>query len=315
MVLYPDADQIIKATSRIAGYINKTPVFINQAINDLAGCNIYFKCENLQKAGVFKSRGAINAVYSLNEDELKHGVATHSSGNHAAALSMAAGLRRTKAYVVMPENSNLFKIKAVQSYHGNIIFCKPTLHDRESTLLQVIDKTHAIEIHPYNNIKIIEGQATAAKELIEEVPDLDIIMAPVGGGGLLSGTALSAHYFGRNIEVIAGEPEGADDAARSFISRTMIPSVSPNTIADGLLTSLGTITFEIITRYVNQILTVSDTEIIKAMRMIWEQMKIIIETSSAVPFAALMNNKTHFKGKNVGIILSGGNVDIDNLPF
>ncbi len=315
MIHYPDVTQILNASERINNYIHRTPVLTSKAIDELAGCRIYFKCENFQKAGVFKSRGALNAVFSLSEHELQNGVTTHSSGNHAAALSMAALLKKTKTYIVMPDNSNAFKIKAVQSYQGIITFCKPTLQDRESTLIEIVNKTKATEIHPYNDARIIAGQATAAKELIEEVSDLNVIMAPVGGGGLLSGTALSAYYFGRNIEVIAGEPEGADDAARSLTQRKFIPSVSPITIADGLLTSLGSITFEVILRHVNHIFTVNDTEIIKAMRIIWERMKIIIEPSSAVPFAALIKNKEYFKGKTVGIILSGGNVDLDNLPF
>ncbi len=315
IIQIPGIIEINTATSRIKPYLHITPVLESSSINEIAGCNIFFKCENFQKAGVFKARGAINAVFSLNENELVYGVATHSSGNHAAALSLAATLRNTKAYIVMPSNANKVKIKAVKNYGGIITFCEPTLKAREETLARVIAETSAIEIHPYNNERVIAGQATAAKELISQVDGLQIMMAPVGGGGLLSGTALSSHYYGTNIKVIAGEPVGADDAFRSFYSKAFYPSISPNTIADGLLTSLGSITFEIILKYVHSIITVDDTEIVNAMRLIWERMKILVEPSSAVPFAAVLKNKEIFEGKRVGIIISGGNVDLDSLPF
>lgn len=311
----PGKTEIELAAARIKPYLHYTPVLKSNAINQIAGCTIFFKCENMQKAGVFKSRGATNAVFSLSEEDLLKGVATHSSGNHAAALSLAASLRNTKAQIVMPENSNKAKIRAVETYGGNITFCKPTLQAREETLASIIEATGAIEIHPYNDYRIIAGQATATVELLEQTTDLEIVMSPVGGGGLLSGTALAAHHFGKNVKVIAGEPSGADDAYRSFTSGSFIPSVAPVTMADGLLTSLGTLTFDIILKHVHSILTVNEDQILNAMRMIWERMKIIIEPSSAVPLAAVLANKEFFKNRRVGIILSGGNVDLDNLPF
>jgi threonine dehydratase len=315
MIQIPGKIDIIAAAERIEPYLHKTPVFTNAAINNMAGCKIFFKCENFQKAGVFKARGATNAVFSLNENEIMKGVATHSSGNHAAALAMAASFRNTVAHIVMPSNANKVKIKAVEHYGGKITFCEPNLKSREETLDKVVKKTGAIEIHPYNDVRIIAGQATACKELVDEITNLDIVMSPVGGGGLLSGTALSAFYFGTAIKVIAGEPIGADDAKRSFYSKSLIPSVNPNTVADGLLTSLGSITIEIILQYVSDILTADDNEILDAMRIIWERMKIIVEPSSSVPLAVVLKNAELFAGRNVGIILSGGNVDLDALPF
>jgi threonine dehydratase len=311
----PDLATIVQASNRIKPYIHKTPVLSSENINSLLGTNIVFKCENLQKAGAFKSRGAVNAVFSLNETELINGVCTHSSGNHAAALARAAKLRKTKAYIVMPENSSKVKIAAVNNYGGEITFCTPTLASREGTLEQLKMKTNAIEIHPYNDYTIIAGQATCAKELLEEKAGLDIIIAPVGGGGLLSGTALSTKYISPKTKVIAAEPEGADDAFQSYYRNLFIPSVEPNTIADGLLTSLGSLTYPLITKYVDQIVTVSEEGIIEAMKLIWERMKIIVEPSSAVPLAAIIENKIDHKGKKIGIIISGGNVDLNKLPW
>ncbi len=311
----PGIEDIELASHRIEPWLHRTPVLTSSAINRLSGCSIFFKCENLQKAGVFKSRGATNAVFSLSDQELRKGVATHSSGNHAAALSLAASLRNADAYIVMPSNANMIKVKAVEEYGGKITFCEPTLQSREDTLKKVIDETGANEVHPYNDVRVIAGQATCARELFQQAENLDFILTPVGGGGLLSGTALSTHFYSPQTKVIAGEPSGADDASRSFHSGTFIPSVSPNTIADGLLTSLGSVTFEIILKHVTDILTVSDTEIVNAMRLIWERMKIIAEPSSAVPLAVVLKNPRVFKDQRVGIILSGGNVDLNNLPF
>ncbi|MCD4698178.1 MAG: pyridoxal-phosphate dependent enzyme [Bacteroidales bacterium] len=311
----PDEKAILAAAGRIKRHINDTPVLTSRNLDELSGANLYFKCENFQKAGAFKSRGAVNTVFLLSKDELANGVCTHSSGNHAAALSRAAALRGTKAYIVMPENSSKVKIEAVNYYGGEITFCKPNLESRELTLNQVQQNTGALEVHPYNDYRIIAGQATAALELIKSVIPLDVIMAPVGGGGLLSGTALSTFYFSSETKVIAAEPKGADDAYRSFISESFVPSENPNTIADGLLTSLGTLTFPIILDHVDTILTVGEESIIKAMKLIWERMKIIIEPSSAVPFAAVLENKNIFAGKKTGIIISGGNVDLDKLPW
>jgi len=311
----PTINDILAAAENIRPYVHRTPVLTSENLNNLLGCHLFFKCENFQKAGAFKSRGAVNAVFSLSNAQLKAGVATHSSGNHAAALSRAAMLRGIDAHIVMPENSSAVKIAAVEQYGGRITFCKATLASREETLEKVIAKTNATEIHPYNNPVIIAGQATAAKELIEDAGVPDILMAPVGGGGLLSGTALSARHFAAGAKVIAAEPEQANDAWHSFREKRFIPSVNPDTIADGLRTSLGNITFPIILENVDDIVTVSEAAIVKAMKLIWERMKIIVEPSSAVPLAALMEKKFEHRNKKVGIIISGGNVDLANLPW
>ena len=311
----PDYNIIEQAAERIRSYIHRTPVMASQNLNKMVGAEIYFKCENLQKAGAFKSRGACNAVFSIEDTDLEKGVCTHSSGNHAAALARAAALRNITADIVMPDNSSKVKIAAVKQYGGKITFCSPDLKSREDTLKKVIEKTGALEIHPYNDYRIIAGQATAAKELIEDVENMDIIMAPVGGGGLLSGTALSTYYYSPKTKVIAAEPAGADDAYRSFYERKFIPSENPDTIADGLLTSLGTLTYPIITEYVDGIIRVKEESIVRAMKLIWERMKIIVEPSSAVPFAAILESQSNFKNKRIGVILSGGNVDLDKLPW
>ena len=315
MTSFPTFSDIEKAHERIRPYIHRTPVLSSQSINQMVGAELFFKCENLQKVGAFKFRGACNSVFSLSDDEAKNGVCTHSSGNHAAALALAARMRGIPAYIVMPENAPEIKKIAVAGYGAQITFCTPTLEARESTLKKVAEQTGATEIHPYNYFHVICGQGTAAKELIEEIGTLDVVMAPVGGGGLLSGTALSTKALLPDALVIAAEPAGADDAFRSFYSKTLQPSVAPKTIADGLLTSLGSLTFPIILNEVDQIATVSEENIVAAMRMIWERMKIIIEPSSAVPLAAILENKVDVKGKKVGIILSGGNVDLGRLPF
>jgi threonine dehydratase len=311
----PGKEDILKAAERIHPYIHHTPVLTCNAINEIAGANIFFKCENLQKAGAFKSRGAVNAVFSSDQYDIKQGVATHSSGNHAAALARAAQLRNVPAYIVMPENSSKVKIAAVKTYGGRITFCQPTLEAREQKLNDVLNETNAFEIHPYNNYSVITGQATAALELIEDQPGLDFIITPVGGGGLLSGTALSVHYFSPATKVIAAEPVGADDAYQSFYQKKFIPSVNPDTIADGLRTSLGSLTFPIIRRLVNDIVTVNDQATIEAMKLVWERMKIIIEPSSAVALAIVLKHKHRFEGRRIGIIISGGNVDLMHLPW
>lgn len=311
----PTIQDIRQAAGRINSLIHHTPVLTNRSINCIADTTVFFKCENFQKAGAFKMRGAANAVLSLTEKERKHGVATHSSGNHGQALAKAAQSIGTKAYIVMPETAPEVKKKAVAEYGAEIIFCKPTLQARESTLAKIQKETSATFVHPYNDERIIAGQGTAALELLEEVKNLDILMTPVGGGGLLSGTAIAAKAISPSIEIFAGEPEGADDACRSLLSGKIMPSESPETIADGLLTSLGDKTFPIIQKHVKAIFTVSDQEIAEAMRVVWERMKIIIEPSSAVPLAALLKHKAQFAGKKVGIIFSGGNVDLEKLPF
>lgn len=311
----PTFADIEKAHERIRLHIHRTPVMTSKSINEIVGAELFFKCENLQKVGAFKFRGACNSVFALSDEEAKNGVCTHSSGNHAAALALAARMRGVPAYIVMPENAPEIKKTAVAGYGAQITFCEPTQAARESTLKRVAQQTGATEIHPYNYFNVICGQGTAAKELIEETGNLDIVMAPVGGGGLLSGTALSTRALLPKARVIAAEPAGADDAFRSFYSQTLYPSIAPKTIADGLLTSLGSLTFPIVLENVDQIVTVSEENIVAAMRMIWERMKIIIEPSSAVPLAAILENKADVKGKKVGIILSGGNVDLGRLPF
>lgn len=314
-IKFPSLEDIKEAHLRIQPFIHRTPIMKSEAINQMAGCEIFFKCENFQKVGAFKARGAANAVAKLSEEQRKNGVATHSSGNHAAALARAATVAGIKSYIVMPSNAPEIKKKAVKSYGGEIILCEPNLMARETTLNEVVERTGAIFIPPYDYMDVIEGQATCALEMWEEGIDFDTIMAPVGGGGLLGGTALTTKYISPRTKVIAGEPSGADDAFRSFHNKKLIPMEDPKTIADGLLTSLGKINFKIIMQYVDDILTVSDEEIVEAMRLVYERMKIIIEPSCAVPLAALLKNKAMFKGQKVGIILSGGNVDLGKLPF
>jgi threonine dehydratase len=301
---------IIEAHERINAYVHRTPVLTSESINTISGCSIFFKCENLQKVGAFKARGAMNAALQIPESIRSKGIATHSSGNHAQAIARAGKILGTPAYIVMPSNAPQIKKDGVKGYGGQIFECEPTLQARETTLADVIAKTGATEIHPFNNYHVMTGQATAAKELFEEFNDLDYLLAPVGGGGLLSGTLMAAKYFSPKTKVIAGEPEGADDAYRSMQSGKIEPSQS-NTIADGLLTTLGDKTFPIIKENVERVITVSDAEIVSAMRLIWERMKIIIEPSAAVTFAAVLKDKASFKGKKVGIIFSGGNVDLE----
>jgi len=311
----PDKATILEAHERIKPYIHQTPVLTCTTFNQQFNTELFFKCENFQKVGAFKTRGAVNAVFSIDNESVKNGVATHSSGNHAQALARAAKIKGIPAYIVMPNNAPQVKIDAVREYGGQITFCEPNLQSREDTLKEVLLKTGAIEVHPYNNYSIIAGQATATLELIKETTPLDLILCPVGGAGLLSGTALSAHYFSKHTQVIACEPEKADDAFRSFQLGKIIPSINPQTIADGLLTSLGEKNFPIIQKYVSEIVTVSEESIIKAMWLIFERMKIVVEPSSAVPFAAILENKIQVENKRVGIILSGGNVDLKKLPF
>lgn len=303
------------AALRIQPYIHRTPVLTNESLNAKVGAQVFLKCENMQKVGAFKFRGASNAVFLLSDEEASHGVCTHSSGNHAQALALAARMRAIPAYIVMPKNAPAVKRNAVAGYGGQITFCEPTLEARETTLERVRSTTAANVVHPYNDERVIAGQGTAALELLEDIPDLDVIIAPVGGGGLLSGTSIAATEIKRGIRVIAGEPEMADDAYRSIQSGTIIPSVKPKTIADGLLTSLGTLTFPIIQQRVEQIVTVSERGILDAMRFIWERVKIVIEPSAAVAVGVLWEKKIDFAGLKVGVILSGGNVDLEKLPW
>ena len=308
-------DDIKQAAGRIAGLVHRTPVLTCDAIDGLAGASLFFKCENFQKVGAFKMRGATNAVLSLSDEEAAWGVATHSSGNHAQALALAARNRGIPAYIVMPSNAPAVKRAAVQGYGAEIITCEPTLRAREETLAKVVVRTGAVFIHPYDDDRIIAGQGTAAVELLGEVPDLDVVMTPVGGGGLLAGTALAVKSLVPDATVIAAEPAGADDAARSLEAGEIIPSEDPKTVADGLLTSLGGRNFPIIKKYVSAIWTVDDPGIIAAMKLIWERMKIIVEPSSAVCLAAVLDHPGEVAGLRIGIILSGGNVDLDKLPW
>ena len=312
---WPDLKDIKNARSRIGEFIHHTPLLTSSAIDVIAGCRIYFKCENFQKTGAFKARGATNAVLKLGPEQRKYGVATHSSGNHAAALAMAATRSGMKSYIVMPSNAPGIKKAAVRGYGGEIIDCEPNQQSRESTLSEVVERTGAVFIPPFNHLDVIEGQATCALEMWEKEIDYDAVIAPVGGGGLISGTALTTFYISPKTSVYAGEPKGADDAYKSFYADSLQPVIHPNTVADGLLTSLGEITFSVIRERLADIFTVTEQEIIDAMRLVFERMKIVIEPSSAVPLAAVLGNPAVFADKKVGLILSGGNVDLSRLPF
>lgn len=312
----PGKEVIEKAHTLITPYIHRTPILTSQFLNQLSGAELYFKCENFQKIGAFKARGGLNAILSLSAEQLKNGVTTHSSGNHAQAIAFAAAKVGAKAYIVMPENSPSVKINAVKGYGAEVTFCKNTPEERQGAVDKIVEKTGATFIHPFNNYEVIAGQATSSKELFEDLDfKLDAIIAPVGGGGLLSGTSLSAHYFSPETEVFAGEPEGAADAILSFKSGKIEKAPFVKTIADGLMTPLGDKTLEIIRKYVKDIFTVSDEEIVAAMQLMWERMKIVVEPSGAVVLAVILKNREVFKGKKVGIIISGGNVDLGKLPF
>ncbi len=308
-------DDIHAAAGRIAKHAHRTPVLRCASIDRILGAELYFKCENFQKVGAFKFRGACNAVACLSKEELKRGVATHSSGNHAAALELAAKLSGSSAHIVMPSNASAVKKAAVEGYGAKITYCEPTLEARESTLAQILEDEGRTLIHPYNDSRIIAGQGTAALELLEEVEDLDVLMAPVGGGGLLSGTSIAVSEALPSAKVIGAEPLNADDACRSMEAGEIQPSHDPQTIADGLLTSLGDLTFSIIRERCSGIVTASEESIIEAMRLVWERMKIIIEPSAAVPVAALLEKRGDIPGNRVGVIISGGNVDLDRLPW
>ena len=301
------------AHKRIKPFIHKTPVLTSKTLDSISGAALFFKCENLQKIGAFKIRGGMNAVLSLSDEKRTKGIATHSSGNHAQAIALAAREVGTKAFIVMPNSSPQVKVDAVRGYGAEIFFCEPNQQAREQLLQEIVDKTGAEFIHPYNNYDVISGQATCAKELIEEIPSLDFISTPVGGGGLLSGTLLSARYFSPSTVVYAGEPEGAADAVLSIKNNRIEKAPFVKTIADGLLTTLGDKTFHIINQFVKDILTVSDDEIIAAMRLVYERMKLVVEPSGVVPLAAVLKNKELFAGKRVGIIFSGGNVELKKL--
>jgi threonine dehydratase len=311
----PNLDAIRAAHGRIAPHIHRTPVVTSASLDALAGVQLYFKCENLQKTGSFKIRGATNAIFSLAPEEVLRGVVTHSSGNHAAAVALAARRRGVRAWIVMPSSAPAVKRHAVEGYGGEITFCEPTLAAREAAAMEIIRRTGAVLIHPFDDDRIIAGQATAAVELLEEVPDLDCILAPVSGGGLLSGTAIAAKSLRPSIRVIGCEPKNADDAFRSLANGRLQPMDHPDTIADGLRASLAERTFRILRQRVDQILLVSEEEIVAAMRLVWERMKLIIEPSAAVGVAPVLSRQLATEGNSVGVILSGGNVDLGSLPF
>lgn len=311
----PAIDDVRDAAARIRPYAHLTPVLTSAAIDEMSGASVYFKCENFQKVGAFKFRGAVNAIFSLSGDAVARGVATHSSGNHAAAVSLAASLRKAAATVVMPENANATKRAAVEGYGGKVVLCEPSQKSREETLARILAESGATFIPPYDDYRVIAGQGTAALELLEHAPDLDAILAPVGGGGLLAGTALAASGLSPGTRIYGAEPRAADDAYRSLRAGRIQSLNSTNTIADGLRTNVGKLTFPIIQEHVEDILCVTESEIIAAMRLVWERMKIVIEPSAAVPVAALLKSPEFFKGKQVGVILSGGNVDLSTLPW
>lgn len=310
-----DKLQLIECHDRIKPFVHNTPVLTSRLIDAMVGASLFFKCENFQKMGAFKMRGAANAIMQLSEKQRQNGVVTHSSGNFAQALSLAAQSLGVKAYIVMPSNAPQVKKDAVKEYGGDIIECKPTLAARENTTKQIEIEKGAVFIHPSNDDAVILGQGTACKELLELYPDLDYIFAPVGGGGLIAGTALAVKYFGNNCNVIGGEPFEVDDAYRSLQSGIIETNQTTNTIADGLRTQLGDRNFPIIKQNVQRIIRVKEDEIVKAMRIIWERLNIICEPSCAVALAAILNEKEQFAGKKIGVILSGGNVDLNNLPF
>jgi len=311
----PSFSDIKRAHQRISKYIVETPVMTSANLDELAGCHMFFKCENFQKVGAFKMRGAANKIFAYRPEDRTGGFACHSSGNHGQAVALVSKLAGTKAYVVMPKNATKAKVDAVAGYGAEVIFCEPNDAARMETCNQVVEKYGATLIHPFDDYNIIAGQATAAKELIEQTEDLDAIIVPVGGGGLAAGTALVSHYIDPPLDIYLAEPEQVDDTFQSLKAGKIIPNKTANTIADGLKTTVGEKNFDILKKHAKSCYTVSEKEIISAMSLIYERMKIVIEPSCAVPFAALLKNKEEFSGKNVGIILTGGNVDLGKLPF
>jgi threonine dehydratase len=310
-----DLAAIHAAHARIRSHVHRTPVLTSRSLDAVAEATLFFKCENLQKVGAFKARGACNAVFSLDNAEARRGVVTHSSGNHGAAVAWAAARRGIPAWVVMPENSAEIKKAAVQGLGATVRFCAPTLEARDTTCAAVLAETGAVLVHPYDDWRVIAGQGTAALELLEEIPDLDAIITPVGGGGLLSGTAIASRGMKPSIRIYGAEPAGADDAWRSLQSGRIVPQTDPRTIADGLRSSLGVKTFAVLSTLVDAIGTTSEEAIVQAMRLTWDKLKLVIEPSAAVPLAALIERKLPVAGLRVGIVVSGGNVDLDRLPW
>ena len=314
-MIIPDFEDVKQAYERIKPYIHRTPVLTSSYLNQLTGAELFFKCENFQKAGVFKARGASNAVFSLSDDMAKKGVATHSSGNHGTALSYAAGRRGIPVTVVMPHTAPQAKKDAVRGYGGTIVECEPSTSSREATFAKVVAESGAEFVHPYNDPRVITGQATCSLELIEQVDNLDMVIAPIGGGGMVSGTCLTLSNLAPEIKIYAAEPLNADDAARSFRAGHIIADDAPETIADGLKVPLKNLTWHFVSNYVTDILTATEEEIIDAMKLTWKRMKIVMEPSSAVPLATILTNRELFEGKRVGVIITGGNVDLDVLPW
>lgn len=310
-----DKHTLLETRRRIAPFVHNTPVLTSHLLDEIVGAKLFFKCENFQKMGAFKMRGATNAIMQLTEKQREQGVVTHSSGNFAQALSLAAKSLGVSAYIVIPNNAPKVKRDAVLGYFGMVTDCESNIQAREQASAQIVAEKNATFIHPSNDLHVILGNATAAMELLEVHPNLNCLISPVGGGGLLAGTALAAHYFGTECVVIGGEPKVADDAFRSLQTGQIETNITTNTIADGLRTQLGDINFPILQKHVDHIIRVEEDEILKAMRLLWERLKIVVEPSSAVAFAAVLKNKTYFKDKTVGIILSGGNVDLDTLKF
>lgn len=310
-----DKQSLLEVQQRISPFIHNTPVLTSQLLDEMAGAKLFFKCENFQKMGAFKMRGATNAIINLTKEEQERGVVTHSSGNFAQAISLAARNLDVKAYIVMPNNAPLVKKEAVLNYGGLVTECEPNIKAREQASQDIVDNKGATFIHPSNDLNVILGNATAAMEFLQSLPDLNFLLSPVGGGGLLAGTALAAHYFGNHCVVLGGEPKAADDAFRSMKSGHIETNISANTVADGLRTQLGDINFPILQKYVDHIVCVEEHEILKAMKLLWERLKIVVEPSSAVAFAVVLKEKEYFKNKKVGIILSGGNVDLETIKF
>ncbi len=311
----PTLDDMRSARARIAPHIHQTPVLTSRMLNELTGAELFFKCENLQKAGAFKARGASNAVFGLTDEQAARGVATHSSGNHGTCLSYAAGRRGIPCTVVMPRTAPQAKKDAVAGYGARVVECEPSTTSREAVFAEVLAETGAEFVHPYNDWRVIAGQATCSAELIEQVGGLDAVVAPIGGGGMVSGTCLTLSNLAPGVRIYAAEPEQADDAARSFRAGHIIADDAPETIADGLKVPLKELTWHFVKGHVTDILTASEEEIVEAMKLIWKRMKIVMEPSSAVPLATILKNPETFAGKRVGIIITGGNVDLDRLPW
>lgn len=311
----PDFSDVVAAEARIQPHIHRTPVLTSSFINGLAGAELFFKCENFQKAGAFKARGASNAVFSLSDEQARTGVATHSSGNHGTCLSYAAGRRGIPCTVVMPRTAPQAKKDAVKGYGGRVVECEPSTSSREAVFAQVVAETGAEFVHPYNDHRVIAGQGTCSKELIDQVDNLDAVVAPIGGGGMVSGTCLTLSNLAPGVKIYAAEPEQADDAYRSFKAGHIIADDAPDTVADGLKVPLKELTWHFVRNHVTDILTASESEIVDAMKLIWKRMKIVMEPSSAVPLAAILKNPDLFAGKRVGVIVTGGNVDLEKLPW